>query len=164
MGSVDNTELQAQAIRNRYINLVQVYETFLKGVDEAYRQSIMLSKPLLHIAVKSYFDDIDKYKLYAGSTYADRHKQAAYTMQWIARFKPIQIKENVSLSPFHLTVNEAFAIFAGLIFLDPSVAQYMTEDFYHHLIYTLAYRNIEGKGLATMLYLVEKLAQARTSF
>lgn len=158
-------EADREAIRKRYETLVSLYnEQFLAGLAAKYKEYLYLSKELLHCAVKAYFDDICKYKAYAGSTYADRHKQAAYTMMWISRFKPIQIKEGGHVDTPLLTINESFAIYAGLMFLAPSVMQGMTEKFYKHLIYTLTYRELGGRGLASLLYLMETAAQKNVKF
>jgi len=152
-------------IKKRFDTLVKLYEEqFLLGLDEKYRKSLFLSKELLHCAVNAYFDDIYKYKAYAGSEYADRHKQAAYTMLWITRFHPIQIIPQAEVDTTVLTINEAFALYAGFMFLDPIVLKKLQKPFYRHLIYTLTYRNLTGKGLATLIYLMETGATKGVEF
>ena len=155
----------ADAIRKRYETLVNLYvEEFSTGLGEKYSERLYLSKELLHCAGNAYFDDIAKYKAYAGSEFADRHKQGAFTMIWISRFKPIQLKSGTKADTTFLTINEAFAIYAGLMFLDPDVMDGITESFYNHLVYTLTYRTVEGRGLATVLYLMEKAALKGVKF
>lgn len=152
-------------IRRRYETLLSLFiDEFSAGLGEIYSDSIYLCKELLHCAVNAYFDDICKYKAYAGSEFADRHKQAAYTMIWISRFKPIQIVEGTKMNTTLLTVNEAFAIFAGLMFLHPSIMNGMTKSFYNHLLYTLTYRETGGRSLATILYLMEKASDSGMSY
>lgn len=176
MNSMTNDEVMANGqenrltpspedIRKRFDTLVHLYEEhFLLGLEAQYRERFFLSKELLHCAVNAYFDDIYKYKMYAGSKYADRHKQAAYTMLWITRFHPIQIKPDAEVDTVVLTVNEAFALYAGFMFLDPIVISKLTKRFYCHLIYTLTYRNLNGKGLATLIYLLETGASKGVQF
>lgn len=143
-------------IHKRYETFLNLYENqFKEGLEERYRRSIYLSKELLHCAIKAYFDDIAKYKAYAGSDFADRHKQAAYSIKWLSRFKPIQLLPEVEPDTVLLTINEAFALYAGLIFLEPTVIKGISQKFYKHLIYTITYRNLSGKGLATLMYLLE---------
>jgi len=150
-------EANSADIQKRFDTLVRLYEEqFLIGLDKKYRNCFYLSKELLHCAVNAYFDDIYKYKAYAGSEYADRHKQAAYTMLWITRFHPIQILPEAKVDTTVLTINEAFALYAGFMFLDPLVLTKLQKPFYQHLIYTLTYRNLSGKGLSTLVYLMEK--------
>ena len=166
---MDNTgtaiKTDSEAIRKRYETLLSLYnEQFIKGLKDGRDKFLYLSKELLHCAVNAYFDDICKYKAYAGSEFADRHKQAAYTMMWISRFKPIQIKEGAKVDTSYLTINESFAIYAGLMFLDADVIKSITQPFYKHLIYTLTYRNLEGRGLASLLYLMEVAARKNVKF
>lgn len=158
-------EAPEDAIYKRYETLVALYEEqFLIGLEDKYRKHLFLSKELLHCAVNAYFDDIYRYKAYAGSEFADNHKQAAYTMLWISRFKPIQIKEEAKIDTVYLTINEAFAIYSGLVFLNPAIMQAVTKSFYKHLIYTLVYRHIDGRGLASLLYVMETAAKKGVSF
>lgn len=152
-------------IRKRFDTLVKLYEEqFCLGIEEKYQKDIYLSKELLHCAVTAYFDDIYKYKAYSGAIYADRHKQAAYTIIWISRFHPIQIKQEAKVSTKLLTINETFALFAGFMFLDPVVISKLNEPFYRHLIYTLVYRELPAKGWATLIYLMETGAKQGVRF
>lgn len=158
-------KVNATDIQKRFDTLVKLYqEQFLVGLDSKYHESFFLSKELLHCAVNAYFDDIYKYKMYAGSKYADRHKQAAYTMLWITRFHPIQILPEAKVDTTVLTINEAFALYAGFMFLDPVVLSKLQKSFYKHLIYTLTYRSLSGKGLATLIYLMETGAASGVQF
>ena len=150
--------------KNNFTPLRDYDDVFSKNIREEYSSHLFLSKELLHCAVSAYFDDIQRFKNYAGSTYADSHKQAAYTMLWISRFKPIQLLATAEVDTTFLTINEAFAIFAGLTFLDDSVAECMSKDFYKHLVYTLVYRNIDAKGLASLLYVAERASLGRCRF
>mgnify|MGYP000220531739 CR=1 FL=1 len=160
MEKVTNIEPDSELIRKRYETLLSLYnDYFINSINDGKADFLYLSKELLHCAVNAYFDDIYKYKAYAGSKFADRHKQLAYTMIWISRFKPIQLKEGAKIDTSFLTINESFAIFAGLIFLDPSITKYITQSFYKHLVYTLTYRNLEGRGLASLLYVMEAAAK-----
>ena len=165
MNSSSRITTDPEIIRKRYETLVRLYdEEFSVGLGETYSSNLFLSKELLHCAVTAYFDDIYKYKAYAGSEFANRYKQAAFTMIWISRFKPIQTKETAISNTTYLTVNEAFAIYAGLMFLNPSVMDGMTKEFYNHLIYILTYREIGGRALATILYLMEKASDSGVNY
>lgn len=149
-------QVDPQLLKNRFEMIVTLFQReFLAGIDAKYREQIYLNKELLHCAVKAYFDDIERYKAYAGSEYADCHKQAAYTIKWINRFKPIQIKENAEMDSTLLTINATFALAVGFGFLDKSVAEKIGEHFFRHLVYTLTYRSITGKNLATIMYTLE---------
>lgn len=149
-------QVDPQSLRNRFEMITTLFQKeFLAGLDVRYREQIYLNKELLHCAVKAYFDDIERYKAYAGSEFADSHKQAAYTIKWINRFKPIQIKENAEMDATLLTINATFALVVGFGFLDKSVAEKIGERFFRHLVYTLTYRSVTGKNLATLMYTLE---------
>lgn len=149
-------EVDATCLRERYEMIVSLFENdFLKGLKESSRSSIYLNKELLHCAIKAYFDDIERYKAYAGSEFADSHKQAAYTIKWINRFKPIQIREGVVMDTTLLSINATFALTVGFVFLDRSIVDGMTDRFFRHLVYMLTYREPTGKSLATLMYAIE---------
>lgn len=149
-------QVNPQLLKERFYMLVDFfYNVFIEKIEEENRLKISLNKEILHCAVKAYFDDIIRYKNYAGSEYADKHKQAAYTIKWINKFKPIQIKENAEMNTVLLTINQSFALAAGFLFLDISVAENVSQKFLKHLMYVLTYRNITGKNLATLMYVME---------
>lgn len=165
MGELEKIKSDPEAVRKRFETLLVLYnEQFVKGLNDGRDKFLYLSKELLHCAVNAYFDDICKYKAYAGSEFADKHKQAAFTMIWLSRFKPIQLKEGAKIDTSYLTINESFAVFAGLMFLDSSITKSLTQSFYKHLIYTLTYRNLEGRGLASLLYLMETASKKGVQF
>lgn len=160
-----HTQEHKEAIRKRFETLIALYlNEFTAGIGKEHINHLFLSLEVLHCAVNAYFDDIHRYKTYAGSQFADRHKQAAFTMLWLSRFKPIQLKESAEIDTIYLTINQAYAIYAGLMFLNPGVMDGMTDKFYRHLIYTLTYRKIDGRSLATMLYLMERAASKGIKF
>lgn len=149
-------QIDPERLKGRFETIVSIFEKdFLPGLKESSRSQIYLNKELLHCAIKAYFDDIERYKLYAGSEYADSHKQAAYTIKWINKFRPIQIKENAVVDTAILTINATFALTVGFIFLDRSVVERMTDKFFRHLVYILTYRNWTGKSLSTLMYAIE---------
>lgn len=138
--------------------LSKLFELFSEGLEKVHSDSVYLNLELLHCAVVAYFDDIEKYKAYAGSQYANEYKQAAFTIKWISRFRPIQIKESANTTGVLVTVNAAFALFCGFTFMSPAVAASITPEFYDKLIYNLTYRNILGKEWAMIMELMDKLA------
>lgn len=143
-------------IKKRFYMLVELYNLFLQGVDVSIGESIYINKELLHCAVVAYFDDIEKYKAYAGSRYANKYKQAAFSIKWISRFRPIQIRETASATHQMITINASFALFCGFSFMSPAVADSLSPEFYNQLIYNLTYRNILGKEWAMIMELLDR--------
>ena len=158
-------KVNPENLKARYEMIMTLFhDEFVVGLDEKYRDQIYINKELLHCAVKAYFDDIERYKAYSGSEFADRHKQAAYSIKWINRFKPIQIREGAEMDTTLLTINSTFALSVGFTFLDRSVVEKMSDKFFRHLVYTLLYRNETGKSLATLMYMTECAAKADAEF
>jgi len=160
-----NEELQKRSLErlNRFNFL---YEKFCNKYDEFINDSVYLNKDLLYLAIKSYFDDIEKFKKYSGSDLADQHKQAAFTIKWISKVKPIQIKPDTESNKHILLLNSLYAIYLGSTFLLEVTPDNIPSGYYEHLIYATFYREVDAKQLAGALYLLEKYTienQAKTN-
>lgn len=156
MNGKKSIKANPEDVLRRFNMLTELYHSkFIPKLADEYKDAIYINPELLHCAVRAYYDDIERYKAYAGSEHEDRHKEAAYTIKWINRFRPVQIKEKVKADSVLVTINQSFAIYAGFVFLDPSVMAGMTKKFFDHLVYTLTYRPLTGKMLATLIYTVE---------
>lgn len=151
----------------RFDSLKKGYEKFCEcHVSAQAREAICLNRAILSGVVRSYFDDIERFKDYTKSQRADRHKQAAYTIKWIAKLKPIQIKiggesdeiyQNISQEV--IEINARFAVYVGIVlFLDERIIPLMSEKVFNHLIYAAMFRDISGRQLALTLYLMERIA------
>lgn len=149
-----------ECVRKRFYMISGLYDVFVEGLEKSCSESIYLNKELLHCAVVAYFDDIEKYKAYAGSKYANEYKQAAFSIKWLSRFRPIQIKEFATTNSTLITINASFALFCGFTFLKPEVAASLTPEFYDKLIYNLTYRNVLGKEWAMIMELMDNLASS----
>jgi len=143
----------------RVENFKNLFKRFISENRLTYGDGVYLNVPLLELAVISYFDDIYRFKDYSGSEYADRHKQAAYTIKWLSKIKPIQILPQTEVTSNVIYVNAAFALYAGLTFLDPNVSRCISEKYIKHLLYTCLYRNWSGRNLASTLYVIERFAR-----
>ena len=152
------------------------FNKFLSSQTENTRNAVYLNNGLLRYATKSYFDDIHRYKYYSGSKWASYHKQAAYTIKWLVKFKPIQIREEYdnekSLTCDILDINLIFALVCGFAFLNRDIFNLIIEEkdkidknnktqgqekksFYDNLLYTLRYRSFTGKQLVSIFEALE---------
>jgi len=141
--------------KNRFDTLLEAYNQLIHSYPEEFQTSIYINKSFLACAVRSYFDDIERFKQYSKSVFADNHKQAAYTIKWITRFRPIQISQDVPTTYELLVINSLYAIFAGFIFLGEGFFSKISPKLLDNLVYTTQYRNVSGKQLATSLYVLE---------
>lgn len=146
----------------RLQTLQTLYDEFIKAHSEIV-SAVYLSCPLLELVIKSYFDDIYKFKVYTRSQRADAHKQAAYQIKWISKIRPIQILPDVAVSKKILLANSQFAVFVGLSFLfekdDMSVIEKISPKYYENLVYMAQFRNISGKSLAFSLCALQELCR-----
>ena len=140
--------------------LKSMYTSFCSNFTEETLKPVRLDRGLLFLVVKSYFDDIYRFKDYTGSKSADRHKQAAYLIKWISKLRPIQIVSEITpYSNEIIWINSSFSLYVGLIFLDvPNIFASLSDSMYETLMYTTQYRYISGKQLSPLLYLIEKEA------
>ena len=157
---MDPSEELEIKILNRYESLLEVFN-FLK-TSYKWKDDIFINKGILFLTVTSYFDDIYRWKTYANLKVADRFKVAAYTIKWISKLKPIQTNYNSNTSSFILTINNFFAIYCGLNFLDLTMQDLdrISKEFLEQFMYETQYRIISGRSLSPRLSLLEKLLKA----
>jgi len=141
--------------KNRFNTLLAAYDQLAHSYPDEIKSSIYLNKYLLACVVRSYFDDIERFEEYSRSEFADNHKEAAYTIKWISKFRPIQIFQEAPINYELLVINGLYAIFAGFLFLGEGFFDKISSKLLDNLIYTTQYRNISDKQLATSLYILE---------
>lgn len=140
---------------------------FMSDQDEKTQKSVYLNGILMKSAITSYYIDIHRYKDFSGSTWANNYKQAAYTIKWLVRFRPIQINDTTEfLSDNIFDLNLKFAMFCGFAFLNPEMTKIIQNNkqavdsrnaanngkvkeysFYDQLLYDLRWRSLSGKKL-----------------
>ncbi|MCL2326939.1 MAG: hypothetical protein FWC39_00345 [Bacteroidetes bacterium] len=147
-------EREEQEVK-RLNTIVSLFDTYSSKNVQFLEDTIYLNKDLVRMVVKSYYDDIYRFKDYSGSGRADRHKQAAYTIKWISKIKPIQIKPDKKNNKFTITANSSFALFVGFTFFDVNIARQVSEHYINNLLYFTLFRNISGRQLASTLYVLE---------
>ena len=163
-------------------SLKKQFNRFIALQSETVKKAVYLNNALLHLVVRSYYDDIHRFKDYSGSMWANRHKQAAYTIKWIVRFKPVQIRQEFDNEKYIdneiLDINLTFALMCGFSFLDRKVIDLISsekkevdtynlslssekkesekrESFYDKLLYDLRYRPFSGKQMISIFEALE---------
>jgi hypothetical protein len=154
----------------------QQFEQFIDSQNNDVKDSVYLNEVLLEAVVVSYYYDIHRYKEFSGSKWANRYKQAAYTIKWIVKFRPIQIRESAKTkASILLNINSVFALTCAASFLDDTITNVIREDkektdmynkwrkegerkkksLYDKLLYMLRYRPLSGKQLISMFETLE---------
>ncbi|MBC2696710.1 MAG: hypothetical protein HF982_15825 [Desulfobacteraceae bacterium] len=140
----------------RYDSLIDMFQKFKE--DNIFNDSLYLNEALLYNAVYSYFIDLQRTKCFHNIPFADQHKKAAYTMKWITKVKPIQIKHTVDIDKIDeecMQANELFAFIAGISFLDVDLNK-LPDHFINNILYILQYRDVECLVLSSKMYLIER--------
>jgi hypothetical protein len=170
-------DLVNKKVRLKKSTLKAQFDLFAKKKE--LEDKVYLNMDLLHAVVKSYYDDIHRYKHFAYSERANSLKQAAYTIKWIAKFRPIQIKEGTYVSLQVFDVNLIFALTCGFSLLDRKLIDLIMKDraktnyenkskkesededdsFYDKLLYIIRYRPLSGRQLASMFEALELAAR-----
>lgn len=159
----DHEKATPQRIASRCVQLEKNFNEFWhryeknKGAPPA-----KVNKAVLADAVASYFADIQRLKSYHLESHrkADRFKVAGFTMEWLAKCRPIVIDEShhytvkdADVQKIMLLANAVFAFVSALNFakIDPNK---VPPDFASELFYDLHYRSVDGKIFAQMLKLM----------
>jgi hypothetical protein len=170
----DKEELIRLKTDLRKDTLRSIFEDFLNQQRKDIREFVYLNDALLYAAVCSYYHDVHRYKEYSGSEWINNYKQAAYTIKWIAKFRPIQIKEYAGeYSKALLDINLSFAISCAFVFMNDDVVDVIMKEkgevdqrnkqagsnkersFYDRLLYIIRYRPLSGKQLISMFETLE---------
>lgn len=129
----------------RYELLWRVYEDVLEFAGDNGVEEVTLNPEVLVQIIVSYFDDIDRLKKYHGIKFVDPPKQAAFTVKWIIKRKPITwlVGESINTTEYHHLLNEVLALRSAFSFIDIS-SNILSEDFIVSLLYSLHNREIDG--------------------
>jgi hypothetical protein len=154
------------------------YAEFISKQSTITQNSVYLNCVLLKAAITSYYYDIHRYKDFAAALWANKCKQAAYTIKWIVKFRPIQITEQTKdITNEMFDINLKFALVCGFAFLGREITDLIMNDkkrvdaqnktksneekdssFYDKLLYDLRYRQLSGKKLILAFEALELVA------
>lgn len=140
-----------ERISGRLGSLIRLYKRIQNRFPDTY-----LSPQLARLCVESYYADIFRVRVFHDSNLANEYRKAAFTMKWIAKFRPIQLERDCVVEEKHLFANEFFAIAAGLQQLGDVRAEDVPRDFLNRLAYSLLYRPIYGETLTNTMLLLDK--------
>ena len=115
-------------------------------------EHLQINRVVLFNVVVSYFDDVNRHKHFHGTERIDPTKQAAYTMKWIAKLRPIQfsLPNPDDATKEILYINEIFAVRCGLAFMELT-PQDLPDVIYVDALYTIRYRHLDERLLILWL-------------
>jgi hypothetical protein len=133
----------------------RIYE----GHYQHFQANTELVRPLLHEAVASAYCDICRLTVFRGIKHADIHKQAAFLVKWIAKLRPIHVRNYPSGSALQY-INEAFAVTIALTIMaihpNKLLANSNAAKYADNLLYLLHYNTCAPEQLASELFLLEQ--------
>lgn len=146
--------------KQRYKSLVDIYRLM---VFHGSYCGVELDPRILRACVESYSEDVRIHKLRnPGTGNIDPHKKAAFTIKWIVRFRPLQlIQSDFTSAPYKLVINEFYALFSGLSFMNIHV-ETISADYMRNFIYNLRRSPIEAEMLASEMYLLEQCVKGNS--
>jgi hypothetical protein len=135
---------------NRFHSLNVIYtEKFLPLWPHTY-----IDQHILLHAVQGHFCDLQHAKNFHDIPLADQHKKAAFTIKWLTKTRPIQLKPGTNPSVADLLANEMFALMAGMIFLKSDVRK-ISKHLLRSILYTLHHRPIDAEVISALMYTLE---------
>ena len=141
---------QQARIAKRQELLEQIFAG-LASVPDLDFAHLELNRVVLFNVVVSYFHDVDRHKDFHGSERVDKAKQAAFTIKWISKLRPIQFTCKVEeASQSILYVNEMFAVRCGLAFMQLSPSA-LPRQLFDDVLYALRYRPVDERMLFVWL-------------
>ena len=154
--------LEQAKIASRQELLERTFAGFKELLGAGF-EHLDLNRIVLHNIVVSYFDDVNRHKDFHGTDRVDDVKQAAFTMKWIAKLRPIQFScEESEVSQQILFINEIFAVRCGLSFMKISPSN-LPDQLYEDLLYTLRYRHMDERMLFVWLSTLKCLREGELS-
>ena len=145
-----------EKIMSRYDLLCSLMREFI--AREGIETLVYVSKAVLWKVILDYFADIHRLKDFHNINKVNQDKITAYTLYWLIRRKPIQIREEADEESASF-VNERFAVSYlqmclfgdDLTTLVSPVKQYEHENFFKTLQYFVKYRNADAQTLELII-------------
>ncbi|MCV3211554.1 hypothetical protein OHD62_33310 [Mesorhizobium sp. YC-39] len=163
--------ISLEILEERFAEYYANADQFVTGLNEAFGTAVFVNAPALYIAVKSAYDDIERYKLYhleePQKQKSNAVKRVAYLTKWITKCRPIQYPADTSIQdviPF--IANAAFAVSLGRSLMASELDRefFLTEEKEAELVYDLTYREVTGDGLLAIFQLVYDTAAGQPLF
>lgn len=154
-----------ETIVNRTGFLYQKMTSFIR--DNHLEDAAYINEALLRRTVIDYFTDIYRLRTFHGIAAVNRHKIIAYTVFWLLRRQPIQLREGAPDTDEYVFANENFAaVLIAYSCITPSASPELMYDsrididenhqkaylrFLFDLKYHLRYRMVDARNLELML-------------
>ena len=157
----EKTKIFEKKVDDRFEDLIICFEGFRETENRWAGLDLRVEYPVLFHAIRNYFHDVRRIKLFHPIEKIDQTKIAAHTLKWLLKFRPIRVNtEGVSLAEVPrrvLFVNEEFAVYSCFVLLGiPPRA--LPDKIVQHLMYSLHFRPIEGEVYSLITLMMQMMS------
>lgn len=153
------TSARVEDLEMRFLMLWNAFDELCLQLDPSVRRFVHMDPALLRDVVANYYADLHVTKSFHGIGYADCHKRAAFTLKWIVRLRPIQLRQRRTPAPLALYIlNEVFATRAALAFINIDPQKY-TEGFFDAFVTMCHRRELDSEVLSALMYCLDQPSQ-----
>lgn len=121
------------------------------NLNAANLSGLPINPAILYAVATSYYFDLKRAKEFHDTTLANDYRQAAFSIKWLARFRPIN---DTNVDGRFLMVNEKFALTIGFALLRIDTVT-VDPALYAHLLYSLRYRVLDEGALIAVLMAIK---------
>lgn len=148
-----DTEEKREKFIQRYDSLYTQMQDYID--KSGFSEDVVINELILGYALVDYFEDIERLKDFHKVEHINSIKLTAYTVYWLLRRKPIQLKKSKKEL---LYVNERFALAFVLGFLSSREKKHIIvrderglESFSESLFYFFKFRNFNAQNIELAL-------------
>lgn len=139
-----------QRILERVYIYEQIYNLHVREIWFANH----LSVEILRHVVDNYFVDVERTKDFHGNERVNRYRQAAFTLKWVSKLRPIQLKPGHSITDASMFINEIYAIQLAMHYLKKPLKN-LPPPFLADLLYDLHFRPTDGEILTLVMRAID---------
>jgi len=144
-----------EKIEGRYVFLANLIQAFIK--QEEIENQVYLNNTILEQVLLDYFADIHRLKDFHNIVKVNTDKITAYTIQWLLRRKPIQMREEADKDLKF--VNERFILsYLQMYLFGKDYATFVSpekryehDNFFKTFLYTIKYRYVDSQILELLI-------------
>jgi hypothetical protein len=143
-----------ELLREHFADHYAWAEIYVEQINNRFQTRLFVNPSALYVAVKSAYDDIERYKLYHQENPIEQKsnsvKRVAYLCKWVVKSRPIHYTADHDIKnavPFIANAGYALALARAHISAEIKKEFFFTLDKEAELIYDLSYREVTGDGL-----------------
>lgn len=164
--------IDPSAVETNFLQMHVRASEFAEAMNSAHGTSLIVDEGALLVAVKSTFDDIERYKRYhldePETARSNSVKRSAYFTKWAVKFKPLvdcstsaSVPADADERIIPLIANVSFALAVSLAFLIDELGKpfRLSDAKQQEFAYDITYREMNGDSLLCFFQIVHDLVK-----